>query len=247
LLDVFVNADASAKKPAPVLIDIHGGGWNHGARQTVAHGFNRFYAMGFSVVSVDYRLTPVAPAPAAVVDSLCALSWVQANAKKYNFDTSRIVVHGGSAGGHLALMLGMLPANTDIADPACGPLPRVAAVLDFYGPSDLVQDFTGTWRQPSVLSWIGNVSDPAALAKKMSPITYVRPGVPPVFIAHGDADHTVPPSQSIELKAALDAAKVPNYLYWVHGAGHGKFTPDEETKTYLLVRAFLAQQKIVAP
>lgn len=245
-LDIFINPAASARRPAPVLVYFHGGAWARGARPTHPGGFNGFYHMGFSVVSVDYRLADVATAPAAATDVLCALSWVKRNAETLHFDASRIVVYGTSAGGHLALLAGLLPRNTDIADPACGPLPQPAAILDFYGPADLTAGYQPGGPFRSVQKWIGPVADPVALARKLSPMTYVRSGLPPVFIVHGDADPTVPYAQSLALKAALDRAGVATGLHTVAGGLHGKFDAGEKSIIYKEIEAFLTAQGILA-
>ena len=103
-LDVFVHEGG----PSPVMIVIHGGGWVAGTKEERTLECLPFMAMGFSVVNVEYRLARVALAPAAVEDCRLALEWVFRNAGKYQFDTSRVVVTGGSAGGHLALTTGLL-------------------------------------------------------------------------------------------------------------------------------------------
>ena len=95
--------------------------------------------MGFSVVNISYRLTPVALAPAAVEDARCALRWVVKNAKEYAFDVSKIVVTGHSAGGHLALTTGFLPGGGELDRECLGPEePKVAAVLNWFGITDVV-------------------------------------------------------------------------------------------------------------
>jgi acetyl esterase/lipase len=225
-----------------------------------------------SVVTVQYRNAKDAPAPAAVEDTRCAMAWVKANAKKYNFDPDRIVLYGGSAGGHLALMGAYAPARFD--PPGCTDQPHVAAVLDFYGPTNLAEgvtqrgsyDFTHQWLATQMLlppdstavaAAPGAAARPArprwpepdektlALAKEMSPLTYVHPGLPPTFIVNGDADHTVDPTQSAELKAALDAAHVPNGQDIVAGGGHGNFGPAEDRKAMLLCLEFLKAQGVL--
>jgi acetyl esterase/lipase len=244
-LDVFLNPKATAGAPAPVLVYFHGGAWARGERNKKYAGFNSFYAMGFSVVSVDYRLTGTATAPAAVTDALCSLSWVRANARQYNFDPTRVVPYGTSAGAHIALMAGMLPADTDVANPACGPLPKVVAILDFYGPTDLAPGLKLAHPNHTLVSWIGPVSDPTAMAQKMSPMTYVKSGQPPVFLVQGDKDPVVPYAQSVELQKALEEAKVPNFFYTVAGGSHGGFTKEQKQVIFGLVRDFLVKQKIV--
>lgn len=241
-LDVYQNPKPG---PAPVLVYFHGGGWWKGERPHSYTSFRSFLAMGFSVLSVDYRLTPVAPAPAAVQDARCALSWLKQNAAKYNFDAGRVVVYGTSAGGHLALMTGMMPATANVDLPQCGDLPKVAAILDFYGPADLV-DITGVENSRGwATRWITDAPNSAEMAKRMSPMTYVRSSLPPTFIVHGDADPTVPYAHSVRLQKALDAAGVPNKLFTVSGGVHGKFDEDQKKAITAAIREFLTRQKVL--
>ena len=134
-LDVFQMPSA---KPAPVVVHLHGGGWTAPAGQSHSPGpFTALLAAGISVVSVQYRSSLEAPAPAALQDVHCVLSWVKANAAKYNFDLNRVILYGVSAGGELALMAAYAPDWFD--PPGCKDQPKVAAVLDYYGPPDLAE------------------------------------------------------------------------------------------------------------
>lgn len=234
-LDVYRNT--AFEGPRPVLVYIHGGAWWKGEKPAGWGGFRAYLAAGFSVVTVEYRLTDVATAPAAVQDVRCALSWVKINAKAYNFDAKRVVPYGTSAGGHLALMAGMLPKGNDIDLPACRDQPIVPAILDFYGPYYLRADLPGAFKSPSTARWIGN--GPETLWTTMSPATYVRKGQPPVFIVHGDADPTVPYEASTSLKADLDKAGVQNRFHTVPGGVHGKFPKEEQDKIELEALEFL--------
>lgn len=242
-LDVYRNT--AFKGPRPVLVYIHGGAWWKGEKPAGWGGFRAYLAAGFSVVTVEYRLTDVAPAPAAVQDVRCALSWVKANAKTYGFDAKRVVPYGTSAGGHLALMAGMLPKANDIDLPACRDQPSVPAILDFYGPYHLRSDLPGAFKSPSTARWIA--SGPEALWTTMSPATYVRKGQPPVFIVHGDADPTVPYEASTSLKADLDKAGVRNRFYTVPGGVHGKFPKEQQDKIEREAVDFLKMSRAVGP
>lgn len=258
-LDVY---QVASSKPTPVVIQIHGGGWIRGDRPSSSRSFGPFFAAGASVVAVQYRNAIDAPAPAAIEDVRCAMAWVKANAKKYNFDPNRVITWGGSAGGHLALMAAYAPAS--FTPKTCSDQPKVAAVLDDYGPTNLAEgltehgsmDFTHQWlgldlpltpaaspqdstgRRAAPL-WPEPGAPLLAKAKAMSPLTYVKPGLPPTFIVNGDSDHTVDPSQSAELKKALDEAHIPDGQYIVAGGGHGNFSPEEQQKSMLLSLEFL--------
>jgi acetyl esterase/lipase len=241
VLDVYQNTSAPQGTKAPVLVYMHGGAWNHGERPASWHGFRAWMAAGFSVVTVEYRLADVAPAPAAVRDVRCALNWVLRNAATYNFDTDRVVTYGTSAGGHLALMAAVLPADNSVDLPQCKAQPHIAAVLDFYGPYHLEKSAPGAFPSPSVARWMGPDPQPSLVAKEhaMSPSTYIRPGIPPVFFAHGDQDPVVPYQSDVEKKKDLDNAGVKNQFDTVHSGGHGKWPPEENQRVELDSLKFL--------
>ena len=101
------------KGPSPVVINIHGGGWNKGVKESQT-GFSTFFKAGFAVANIEYRLTSQATAPAAIEDTRCALIYLIKNARELNIDVNKIVIMGGSAGGHLALMGGLLGKRTSV-------------------------------------------------------------------------------------------------------------------------------------
>ncbi len=240
LLDVYQQPDTSTA--APVLVYFHGGSWTDGDRPKTASSFREFLALGFSVLSVDYRLAAAARAPGAVQDARCAMAWLKANARKYHFDTKRVVAYGTSAGGQLALMTALLPAHSDIDSPSCSDIPSIAAVIDYYGPAD-VNDFAS--KSAKTKTWLGDSIPQAEMGKRMSPMSYVRSGLPPIFIVHGDADPTVPYAQSVAFEAALRRVGVPVALHTVPGGLHGKF-PDEQKRIAMTrLEAFLVDQHII--
>ena len=249
LLDVYQNGDLKPGEKAPVLMYIHGGGWMNGKRPESYSGFRAWLAAGFSVVNVEYRLVetvPTATAPAAVQDIGCALSWVKKNAAKYGFDADRVVTYGTSAGGHLALMAAVLPKGNDIDLPQCQDQAKVVAVLDYYGPYHLQPKYPGAYIG-ATKHWMGPDPKPSldALELKMSPSTYVRAGVPPVFQAHGDADPTVPYQASVDLKQDLDKLGVKNVLDTVPGGLHGKWTPEENQRVQMDSLKFLQSVGVI--
>lgn len=256
-LDVY---EQPGGKPAPVIVYWHGGAWRRGQRSASWGSFRPLLNMGFSVVSVDYRLAlgektpgPVTdPAPAQVQDVRCSLAWVGKNAEQYHFDTKRIVAYGTSAGGHLALMAGFLPQKNSMDVPECGPVPHVAAVMDFYGIPDVYTIVaSGVPLSKSTLIWLGGkpADDPAtlALAKQMSPVTYLRKDLPPVFIAHGDADPTVPYSQSTNLKADLEKLKVPVIMHTVPNGKHGGYESEQMAQIWIELLSFFREHGILPP
>src|SRR5437867_6806106 len=185
--------------------------------------------MGLNVVNVEYRLARVAQAPAAVEDCRCALRWVIQNAKQYGIDVNRIVVAGDSAGGHLALTTAMLPASAGLDRQCPGPDNlKVAAVVNWYGISDVNELLEGPNMKPYAVTWLGSATDREQIAKRVSPLTYVRAGLPPIFTIHGDADPTVPYTQATGLHKELKAAHVPEFLYTVPQGKHDHFTVQQK-------------------
>ena len=243
-LDVYA---LRGQTQSPVVMFIHGGGWVQGTKEASLLSALPFIAMGYSVVNVEYRLANVSLAPAAIEDCRCALRWVIGHAKDYNFDVTRVIVSGASAGGHLALTTGMIPASAGF-DRMCYTVdePKVAAIVNFYGIADVPdlldgpnkKPFPESW--PYTVQWLGNQPNRAEVATLASPLTYVRPGVPPTISIHGDADPLVPYQHSVHLQEALQKAGVPHELVTVPGGGHGNFSTEQWQRAYTAVEKFLA-------
>ncbi len=238
-LDVYRRRDAAA--PNRTLIYIHGGGWIGGSKEASALSFLPFLQMGWNVVNVGYRLARVSLAPAAVEDSLCALRWVYRNAKQHNIDTTRLVITGNSAGAHLALTSGMLPASAglDRQCPGTEEL-KVAAIINWYGITDVVDLLDGPNMKAYAVTWLGSMPNREEIATRVSPLTYVRAGLPPIITIHGDADPTVPYTHGVRLRDALDNARVPNRFVTVPGGRHGGFSQPEMIRIYSEIREFLS-------
>ena len=244
-LDIYQRRGVTA--PQPTLVFLHGGFWAAGSKDAALMSLLPWFEMGWNVVNVEYRLARVALAPAALEDCLCALRFLNNNAKTYFIDTSKIVVSGESAGGHLALSLGIIPETAGFDRECAGaPLPKVAAVINWYGVSDVNDVVDGPHRANLAMQWMGSLPNRDELARKVSPLTYVRAGLPPVLTIHGDADTTVPYPQAVKLHEALGKAGVPNQLLTIPGGKHGGFTPDQRTRIFLTIREFLAKNGLPA-
>lgn len=246
-LDVY--ARRSAAGPVPTVVNIHGGGWVGGTKESNMLALLPWFEMGFSVVNVEYRLARTAPAPAAVEDCRLALKWVIKNAKTYNFDTTRIVVTGGSAGGHLALMTGMV--NADAGFDASkdwdqeNPPMKVAAIVNWFGITDVADLLAGENRQNYAVSWIGAQENGTRIAGRVSPLSYIRKDLPPIFTIHGTKDQLVPYAHATRLHAALDKAGVVNQLLTIPDGRHGGFTREQMVQIYAGIRDFLAARKVL--
>lgn len=219
-LDLYVPV---ADHPVPLVVWVHGGAWKLGSKDWI--NVKYLVDQGYAIASVDYRFSGDAKFPAQIQDCNTALNFLMANAASYGIDPKRLIVGGGSAGGHLALLLGLARRETKFdADPSIQPL----AILDFFGPVDLTsmlqQADQGQEREAAEDAFhrlLG--ASPAKrpdLARLASPITYVAPGNPPVLILHGDKDASVPYRQSQQLHARLTKAGIRSELITVNGVGH---------------------------
>jgi len=232
-LDVIYPPTAGPKgtQVLPVVLMFHGGGWVHSYTNDYGSGkdhmttfFDRFLAHGFMVCNAEYRVNDNtvdgAPAPAAAEDALLAAKWCWDHLDYFHGDKTRFVVTGASAGGHLALLVGM-------ATPAAmlGPTSpagyQVAAIVDGYGPADIEAELRGV-----AAGWFpANLPDRLAIAKTVNPMTYIRKDIPPMIVVQGSLDTTAPIGDSRRMVAMLKAAGADVTMHEVPGAAHGFATP----------------------
>ena len=237
-LDVYRPQQATS--PTPTVVYFHGGGWVAGNKNVRPLYFLPYLEMGWSVVNVGYRLARVSLAPGAVEDCRCALRWVIENADRYNFDTDRIVLTGRSAGGHLSLITGMLPASSSLDRRCLGEDNlKVAAIVNWFGITDVDDLLEGENMQSYAVTWLGSQSDRHEIAKRVSPLSYIRPGLPPVLTIHGDDDSAVPYEHAVRLHKALTETGIPNELVTIPGGKHGGFTREELLRIHVATREFL--------
>jgi acetyl esterase/lipase len=218
-LDMYKLKELTA--PAPALIFVHGGSWRGGDRGDYLPYLVDFASRGYVAISVSYRLVKVARYPAAVQDLQCAVRWVKAHARQYGIDPDRIALIGGSAGGHLSMMVGY-GGGEPVFNEDCGvdtTNSSVKLVVNLYGPVDLttpyaigrneVQDFLGTTYD----------KDPG-LFLSSSPKTYITPDDPPTLTFHGTIDSLVPVSQVDSLDVWLTKAGIPHEYHRLKGWPH---------------------------
>lgn len=244
-LDVYRRRDVQT--PQPTLVFYHGGGWIGGTKEGSFMSVMPWLEMGWNVVNVEYRMARVSLAPAAVEDAQCALKFVVARAKDYNIDTAKIVVSGESAGGHLSLTTGMIPASAGFTSVCAAggftgndtSVPKVAGIINWYGITDVNDMLSGPNARAYAVQWVGSMPNRDAIAKSVSPLTYVRADLPPILSIQGDADPIVPYSQNVRLTDALKKAGAKAELFTIPGGGHGNFKPDERTRAYEKIREFL--------
>lgn len=232
-LDLYLPRERNAEK-LPVIVFIHGGAWVAGGKSDVSQVLRPYVlSKDYACVAIGYRLSGEARWPAQIHDCKAAIRWIRANAVLYGLDADRIAAWGFSAGGHLALMLGVsqdVPELEGDIGPHLEVAGRVSAVVNFFGVSDLLS-LAG---HKSAMAIPGQLSPEEMLiggpflqnkdkAFAASPMAYVSAGDPPVLTVHGNADNVVPFEQSVKLHEALTKAGVTGYFITVQGGGHGNF------------------------
>lgn len=247
-LDIYIPDEGEV--PFPVIISIHGGAFKSGDKGDgqvipMLAGLKR----GYAVVSVNYRLSGEAIFPAQIYDVKAAVRWVRANAKQYKLDPEKIAAWGGSAGGHLAAMVGTSGNVKELEDLSQGNpnrSSRVQAVVDWFGPTDFLKmdeqlkeskvanPQTHSIPDSPESELIGkNLVDAPELVKAANPETYITKDDPPFFIQHGLIDHLVPYQQSVNLARNLEQVigKDKVTIELLPGTDHGG--PNYETEQNL--------------
>jgi len=201
--------------PFPTVIVVHGGGFTKGNKTMyITPMFQPLTAANFTWFSINYRLVPEVSLQGQVDDVLSAIQWVHDHASEYKVDPRRIALLGESAGAFL----------TDYAAMVAPKELRVAAVVSFYGPHDLLMEAKeeGLDDGTRVLAGVQDLN--AAGEKRLrdvSPYYMIKPGLPPFLLLHGTADELVPYQESPRFCDALKASGVECDLYTVPGGKHG--------------------------
>jgi len=216
-LDIYQLRDLNTAVPA--LIFIHGGSWSKGERSDYLPYLLDYAQKGYVTVTVSYRLSGVAHYPAAVEDVKSAVQWIQAHSEAYMINPEKIALIGGSAGGHLAMMVAYDDKNTMGTACADSHNGSVQAVVNLYGPTDLSTDYAR--HRDEVLQFLGKTYQEApSLYEAASPRTHISEDDPPTLIFHGTIDALVPVSQSDSLHKWLDQTGVPNDYHRLKGWPH---------------------------
>jgi pectinesterase len=254
---LFLDAHAPAGDGKfPVVLIIHGGGWMAGDKETDIVPVFAPFATNFCWFTINYRLAPTNRWPACYDDVQTAIRWVKAHAAEYKGDPNRIALLGYSAGGHLVTLAGTRGGPTSFLQflhLAKKSDERVQAVAAFAPPTDLVADNERRGGLSiSMRNLFGyessNLTDSVRVVlKKNSPLTYVRPGLPPFLLINGSADKTVPFGQTQKFYDALKAAKVDATLISIPEGQHRiadwkKLTPDWQQQLVNWLNEKLAAQ-----
>ncbi len=239
-LDIYLPAHAAdSQTPLPLVVWIHGGGWRKGTKELLS-GQQVLLDHGFALASINYRLISHAAFPAQIHDCKSAIRFLRSNAATYNIDPNQVSAWGGSAGGHLAALLGVsggvdeLESETGTAAGSSA----VKAVCVYFGPTNLFTQTkrkapTGRYAGRSSTKTIrqflgGTIENKHHLCELASPYYHIDKDDPPFFLMHGDADPLVPLDQSTSFRDLLVKAGVECELKVVAGAGHAFFKTDQQ-------------------
>lgn len=256
ILDLYLPSNAG-QATLPVMVWIHGGGWLNGDHAGVPRQIRDLTLKGMAVISIDYRRSTT-PYPTTIYDVRQAIRWIYVNATTYGFDPNHIGVSGASAGGHLAAMLGTAADVSSLDLTPNGLEPRVHLVVDFYGPSELLE-MDNDWAAAScttgsnqhsvapspetdLIDCTTNLSNCTAEAIEASPVTWASSDDPPFIVLHGADDCTVPTPQGQRMYDAMVAAGVPATHIVTPNAGHlvGEVgTPEAWDTIYAAVDTYL--------
>jgi len=219
------------KGPFPAAIIVHGGSFSHGNKRTyVTPLFDVLSNAGFAWFTINYRMAPDYQFPAAVDDVESAVVCVKSQAAKYRVDPKRIALIGESAGGYLVAYAGAHPDRGA----------NVAAVVDFYGPNDLVLQTEKRRSEPGpakppgpgLMEFLGFKSwHDAGVVEKLravSPTTLISKRMPPFLFIHGNADEQVPYEQSPKMCVAMRKAGAKCEVVTVEGGRHGMLSWEKD-------------------
>ena len=198
------------ENPSPIYLYIHGGSWLRGDKNLVNiydKTMRTLREAGVTVVSINYRFVSQSGVEAMVSDCFDAVKFLQEHARQYHLDTHHIGLHGHSAGANLALVLGLTLSKTN---------DNIMFIVDEYGPTDAVKLI----KEQESAPWWSHLMSEESL-KEISPLSMVHPKAPPVYIAHGDQDNTVPLQQSMILYEKLQKEEIDSSLHIIKGADHG--------------------------
>ena len=231
------------KGPTPGLIYIHGGGWSGGDKKSFDQFAKNAAQAGYVAATIDYRLAPKHQFPAQVEDCQCAVRWMRAHAGELQVDPQRIGAVGGSAGAHLALMLGVMDKDDGLEGEGGWPeqSSKVQAVVSYVGPVNLVGDFPEV-SQGILKNFLGGPMDERLeLYRRASPITYVNAGDSPMLLYAGTKDQLVPYDQAFQMAKAMTDAEIAGRVEFLIGEGHG-FSKPEMERTVVDMLVFLDEQ-----
>jgi acetyl esterase/lipase len=233
-MDVYLPANRTTATTKSLIL-IHGGGWTSGSKADFATYIDSFKTRlpDYAIFNLNYRLVNSGNLfPTQENDVKAALDFIVANAEKYHVSTDNFALLGFSAGAHLALLQAYKNNS-----------PRIKAVVDYFGPTDLVAMYKNPWHPlvPLALQMITGVSpeQDKTIFEQSSPAHFVGKDSPPTLILHGGKDVVVNVSQSKLLAQKLAAAGVKHELHIYPSEGHGRWYGQSMLSSFDKIEAFL--------
>lgn len=215
-MDIYLPAGRKVDSTRSVVL-IHGGGWNSGSKADFAGYIDSFRSRmpDYAIFNINYRLVNGSNLfPTQEQDVKAAIDFIAEHAKEYHINKNKLALLGVSAGAHLALLHGYKYTS-----------PKINAIIDFFGPTDLITMYQNPWHPlvPLALQMVTGTSPGQnnSLYEQSSPIHFVSAGSAPTLMLHGSHDQVVHVSQSQMLKSKLDAKGVPNEIVIYQGKQHG--------------------------
>jgi acetyl esterase/lipase len=236
-------------RPAPCVVVIHGGAWRGGDRRSHSDLVIKFAQAGYVSATLQYRFCPANPFPAQIEDVKCGVRYLRANAQRYGIDPRRLGAIGFSAGGHLAMMLGVMGPEDGLEGEGGWPEEnsQVQAVVSFFGPTDLAADDLPPVSQGLVKDFLGGtIAERAEIYRRASPVSYASKGDAPLLIFQGTRDPLVPHTQAFRMTDAMTRANVPGRVELLLNANHG-WAGEQLNHTVEQSFKFFDQQLVAKP
>ena len=252
-LDVYVPTKRLGEPPwveysdrrKPTLLFLHGGGWTSGDKISRSLYLMPYVDKDWCIVTANYRHLDQSDLVGIIRDTRSALHWIYENADKYKFDTTKIVVSGESAGGHLALMTGLSTSQSAFNHPNLSGSHdlRVTAIINWFGVVDLIKN-SSNWDAAYLNAIVPKATERDSILRIASPITYLSKESPPIMTIHGDQDASAPYEQGVLLHEKLEELGARHYFLTIPGKKHGNFSGEEMTMIFQDIWKFLKEHGI---
>ncbi|MBI1292396.1 alpha/beta hydrolase fold domain-containing protein [bacterium] len=227
-LDIY-RPDVSGD--VPVVLYLHGGGWARGDKRDFAERLERMAANGVAVASANYRLVPEFVYPTNIQDAKAAVRWLRANGRSRGLSVGKIGAWGASAGGYIAVMVGLTAGDDELEGEVGDHLDQSSAVQAVVSWFSLHDFMTTSYQSPlekrlqgktlaAGLFGVDEVAGDNPVVRNASPVRRIRADAPPFLIAHGDCDSIVQASESANLLAAFSREGIDATLCLIAAAGH---------------------------
>lgn len=216
--DLYLPTRQVSERRHPVVLMVHGGGWQRRSRGDMVWIAEEVASHGFAVLNIDYRFAPDHTFPAQLHDLQVARQWLNRHADEYHLNATQVSGFGFSSGAHLIALLGLVASSdSDLNQPHGGPETRLNAVVTGGLPSDLMAFGSGKLIRQFLGGEQQEIPD---TYRRASPISHVTANAPPFFLFHGAMDMLVPFSQAERFREALEDHQIYSELYEMHLRGH---------------------------